>query len=390
MAIQNPKVTGDGVQDAWAYDATLQINQNDERILTLESNPAGIASGGALPSPSDSSEGDGFILVGTGNDGYYYFSGGSWIRTDRGATGPQGPQGTVGPQGPIGNTGPQGPQGETGSQGPQGNTGTIAIGSGSTFAYDTSITSPTIAVRNEGTNTAAIFEFDLRIPRDARRFVEYLYVDTGLTLSNPRYGAGSYNPTTDTLPVAPSVTALVAAETIAQQYTLNYDEDAGTLLPTNTWQFRDSESVFSGNVVTYSSWPTDMRIIIHLDPTPDTFITQLESAIADGITPSITITAANGAATYDITRADDFGGSTDDLLVLDGTTLSNQSGVPPIGSDLISTTMDITYDVAAGDRIFTLQIATPADGYRVTMTAEESSPGVEPITNLSFDSFVAI
>ena len=426
MAIQNPKVTGDGVQDSWAFDATVLINNNDERIRTLESNPAGVASGDALPDPSTGTDGDGFILTatqGSNTPGYYYLLSGSWISSPQGPAGPPfslrnssatglttGADPTVtldpvsgtpgqydislgipqGPQGIQGIQGIQGPQGDTGATGSQGPSGTIAIGSGSTIAYDTGITTPTIEVRNEGTSTAAVFEFDFRLPRDNRRFVEYLYIPTAFTLSNPRYGAGSYTPSTDTLTVAPSVTATVAAETITQQYTLNYDEDAGQFLPTNTWQFRDNEGAFSGNVVTYTSWPTAMTIIIHLDPSVDTFITQLEEVIAAGTTPSITITTANGAATYDISRADDFGGSSDDLLVLDGTTLSNSSGVPPIGGDLISTTMDISYDVAGGDQVFTLQIATPADGYRVTMTAEESSFGMEPITNLSFDSFVAI
>ena len=35
MAVQNPKVTGDGTQDAWAYDVTVNVNNQDERFRAL-------------------------------------------------------------------------------------------------------------------------------------------------------------------------------------------------------------------------------------------------------------------------------------------------------------------------------------------------------------------
>ena len=45
MAIQNPNVTGNGVQDAWAFDATVLINLNAEQLgailVALQSLPDG-------------------------------------------------------------------------------------------------------------------------------------------------------------------------------------------------------------------------------------------------------------------------------------------------------------------------------------------------------------
>ena len=35
MAVLQPKVTGDGTQDSWSFEATNNINLNEERIEAL-------------------------------------------------------------------------------------------------------------------------------------------------------------------------------------------------------------------------------------------------------------------------------------------------------------------------------------------------------------------
>jgi len=57
MAVLQPKVTGDGTQDSWSFEATNNINLNEERVLLVQERLT-LLLGVLATTPDDATIGD--------------------------------------------------------------------------------------------------------------------------------------------------------------------------------------------------------------------------------------------------------------------------------------------------------------------------------------------
>jgi hypothetical protein len=120
MAVTKPPITGDNIQDSWAFSTTSRLEDIDSILSSfnltdwqIEQNPNGSLD---------------FIYEGTVR--FSIDENGIITPSAGGPPGPAGPNGPTGPAGPIGPAGPTGasstvagPPGPTGSVGPAGPTG---------------------------------------------------------------------------------------------------------------------------------------------------------------------------------------------------------------------------------------------------------------------------
>jgi hypothetical protein len=120
MAVTKPPITGDNIQDSWAFSTTSRLEDIDSILSSFNLTDWQIEQ-----NPNSSLD---FIYEGTVR--FSIDENGVITPTAGGPPGPAGPNGPAGPAGPIGPAGPTGasstvagPPGPTGSVGPAGPTG---------------------------------------------------------------------------------------------------------------------------------------------------------------------------------------------------------------------------------------------------------------------------
>jgi len=120
MAVTKPPITGDDIQDSWAFNTTSRLEDIDSVLSSFNLTDWQIEQ-----NPNSSLD---FIYEGTVR--FSIDENGVITPTAGGPPGPTGPNGPNGPAGPIGPAGPTGasstvagPPGPTGSDGPTGPTG---------------------------------------------------------------------------------------------------------------------------------------------------------------------------------------------------------------------------------------------------------------------------